>query len=156
VFLFFSKPIEKGRKTGKIYIQQTTKLTNMVQTKMTAFTATAGEEIGLELGSTFISSYRTANPTDVMSYYVGRNILEQVLAQPGCVGIRFYNAYNEMNEKTLVYVGVSAQGSDMLNVTTVNVNGQLENTKGIVADRLIISKPKPSSTNDEPTWWESE
>jgi hypothetical protein len=126
----------------------------MVQTKMSEFTATAGEEIGLELGAQFISSYRNANPTDVTSYYVGRNILEQVLAQPGCVGMRFYNAYNELNEKTLVYVGVSAEGLDILNVTTVNVNGQLENTKGIVADRLIV-KPPPKGTQ-ETSWWEFE
>ena len=124
----------------------------MVQTKIAEFTATAGEEIGLELGAQFISAYRKSNPTDVMSYYVGRNILEQVLAQPGCVGIRFYNAYNEIGEKTLVYVGVSAEGTDMLNVTTVNTKGQLELQKGIVADRVIV---KPGGTGEQ-TWWEFE
>jgi hypothetical protein len=141
-------------KQAKFIFKQTTKLTDMVQTKMSEFTATVGEEIGQELGAAFISSYRNANPTDVTSYYVGRNILEQVLAQPGCVGMRFYNAYNEAGEKTLVYVGVSAQGSDMLNVTTVTVAGMLETTKGIVADRLIV-KPPPSGTK-ETTWWEFE
>lgn len=108
----------------------------MVQTKLSSFNATVGEEIGQELGAQFISAYRTANPTDVTYYYVGRNILEQVLAQPGCVGMRFYNAYNEAGEKTLVYVGVTAQGNDMLSVTTVSADGQLDVQKGIVADRV--------------------
>ncbi|HUQ96281.1 MAG TPA: hypothetical protein VM010_01360 [Chitinophagaceae bacterium] len=123
----------------------------MVQTKLSAFTATAGEEIGLELGAAFISSYRNANPSDARSYFVGRNILDQVLAQPGCVGIHFYNAYNEAGEKTLVYVGVNAQGADMLNVTAVNTNGQLDMQKGIVADRVII---RAGDNAAEGNWWE--
>ena len=122
----------------------------MVQTKQSNFTANVGEEIGLELGAQFISAYRNANPLDVTSYYVGRNILEQVLAQPGCVGLRFYNAYNEAGEKTLVYVGVTAQGADMLNVTLVNTQGQLDVKKGIVADRIRIG------TGEQQNWWEFE
>lgn len=123
----------------------------MVQTKLSEFTATVGEEIGLELGAQFISAYRNANPTDVCSYYVGRNILEQVMAQPGCVGLRFYNAYNEGGEKTLVYVGVNAQGADMLNITSVNTNGQLDMQKGIVADRI-----KSGDIAEGGNWWEFE
>ena len=85
----------------------------MVQTKLSEFNAAVGEEIGLALGAQFISSYQKANPSDIASYFVGRNILDQVLAQPGCVGMRFYNAYNEAGKKTLVYVGVTAEGNDM-------------------------------------------
>ena len=125
----------------------------MVQTKQSNFTANVGEEIGLELGAQFISAYRNANPSDVTSYYVGRNILDQVLAQPGCVGIHFYNAYNEAGEKTLVYVGVNAQGNDMLNVTLVNAQGQLDVQKGIVADRIKIGT---GDTDKGGIWWEFE
>ena len=65
----------------------------MVQVKSSKLTANAGSECGIVLGSQFINAYRTLNPTDVIGYYIGRNILEQILAQPGCVGIKFYNAY---------------------------------------------------------------
>lgn len=123
----------------------------MVQTKLSTFTANAGEEIGQELGAQFISAYRNANPSDLTSYYIGRNILDQVLAQPGCVGLRFYNAYNEAGVKTLVYVGVNAQGQDMLNITTVNVTGELDMQKGIVADRIRIGIGGTSGN-----WWEFE
>jgi hypothetical protein len=120
----------------------------MVHTKQMKLTATVGAEIGQELGAQFISSYRSANPADAICYYVGRNILEQVLAQPGCIGIRFYNAYNEAGEKTLVYVGVNATGSDMISVTSVNTEGQLDVQKGIVADRILRDDV------EENTWWE--
>ncbi len=126
----------------------------MVHTKQTNLTAAAGAEIGLELGVQFISAYRSANPTDALGYYVGRNILEQVLAQPGCVGIKFYNAYNEAGEKTLVYVGVNAAGADMLSVSAVNPEGQLDVNKGIVADRVIIVKGGVIEDGEETEWWE--
>lgn len=127
----------------------------MVQTKPSKFTANVGEEIGQELGAQFISAYRKENPTDVVGYYIGRNILDQILAQPGCVGIKFYNAYDETGKKTLVYVGVNAEGNDMLSVSTINTRGQLENYNGIVADRTKHEKPEEDTVqNDEPNWWE--
>jgi hypothetical protein len=120
----------------------------MVHTNFTKCTADVGAEIGLELGAQYVSTYRNAHPTDVLAYYVGRNILEQVLAQPGCVGMHFYNAYNEQGEKTLVYVGVNAAGADMLSVTAVNTKGQLDVQKGIVADKSIIRG------DEDAKWWE--
>ncbi len=123
----------------------------MVQIKNSKLTTNVGEEIGREMGAQFISAYRSANPTDVVSYYIGRNILEQILAQPGCVGIKFYNAYNEENIKTLVYVGVNTEGNDMLSVTSINTKGQLDNKPGIVADRL-----KLPAGEQEDAWWSFE
>ena len=125
----------------------------MVQTKPSNLTANIGEEIGFELGAQMISSYRQANSSDVISYYVGRNILEQILAQPGCVGIKFYNAYNEIGEKTLVYVGINKDGNDMINITSINAQGQLDSQKGIVADRAVVVKGTGSIQEDN-IWWD--
>lgn len=125
----------------------------MVTTKISKLSAEVGAEIGLELGAQMISTYRQENPTDTLGYFIGRNILEQVLAQPGCVGIKFYNAYNEAGKKTLVYVGVSANGNDMLTVSSINVDGRLEAVNGIVADRIRELKPPPEETS---IWWDFE
>ena len=97
--------------------------------------ATIGEEIGLELGTQFIKDYQIANPSDAQYYVIGRNIIDEILAQPGCVGMRFYNAYNEIGEKTLVYVGLNEEGKAIVEYTCINNEGQLESHKGIVADR---------------------
>ena len=123
----------------------------MVTTKNQKLTAEVGAEVGVELGSSMIAAYRQANPTDTGGYFIGRSILEQVLAQPGCVGIKFYNAYNEAGSKTLVYVGVNAAGNDMLSITSINLDGRLEAVNVIVADRIReIKEPPPP----EQTWWE--
>jgi hypothetical protein len=113
--------------------------------------AAIGEEIGYELGAQLVKAFQVANPTDIQWYAVGRNIIDQILAQPGCVGIKFYNAYNEMGEKTLVYVGVDANGQTILNYSSVNQTGILETQKGIVADRLSRGG-RSSDDADNWTW----
>lgn len=100
--------------------------------------AQIGEEVGLELGTQMIKSYRQSNPTDVQWYMIGKEIIEKILAQPGCVGLKFYNAYNEAGEKTLVYVGIDQNGTAILEYSVINVEGQLAEEKGIVADRIRI------------------
>ena len=123
----------------------------MQQELITKNVAAFGEEIGLELGTQMVKAYQVANPTELRSYVIGRNVIDQILAQPGCVGIKFFNAYNENGEKTLVYLGIDARGKAILQYTCVNQHGILENEKGIVADRI----PKvPGIPRDEENWWE--
>ena len=108
-----------------------------------------GEEIGIALGSQMVNDYQTMNPSDVHFYEIGRNIIDQILAQPGCAGIRLYNAYNEMGEKTLVYVGLNSDGKALLNVTTVNNEGALSSEHAIVADRIKTGNIIKTSDSDD-------
>lgn len=55
-------------------------------------------------------------PTSKAMYFE-RDIYEKILAQPGCVGIRQYFAYEDGKGVTLVLVGVDAKGSDLVNGT---------------------------------------
>jgi hypothetical protein len=107
-------------------------------------TAAIGEEIGLELGTELINNYREANPTDTSNYIVGRNIIEKILAQPGCEGIHFYNAINEAGKKTLVYVGIDKDGNNIFEYSVVNNDGKITNEAGVVGDR---------SDADEGSFW---
>ena len=94
-----------------------------------------GEEISHELGNQMVTDYLVANPTDNKACFIGREIISQILGQPGCVGIRFYNAYNEQGQKTLVYVGVDEFNKAILEYTFVNNEGSFDTKKAIVADR---------------------
>ena|ERR1700753_434758 len=100
-----------------------------------------GEEIGHQLGAEFIQAYHERHPNDNGSYQVGRIIIDQILAQPGCVGMRFYNALNELGQKTLVYVGVDASGKDMIKSTVVLADGSMDTKYQIVADRIQAEPP---------------
>src|SRR5260221_4957615 len=110
----------------------------MIQNELITKTSIAaiGEEVGYELGAQMVKDYQIANPQDVQSYVIGRDIIDQILAQPGCVGIQFYNAYNEAGEKTLVYIGLDANGKSIFEFSCINSQGKLSIEKGIVADRV--------------------
>jgi hypothetical protein len=97
--------------------------------------AAIGEEISLETATDFVTAYEQAFPGDINRYTVGRKIIDEILAQPGCMGLRFYNAMNEAGKKTLVYVGIDADGKDLVKRTVVLEDGRLA-AGGIVADRL--------------------
>ena len=95
-----------------------------------------GEEIGLELGLKFVTDYQKANPTETHSYVIGREIIEKILTQPGCQGLRFHMALNEAGETTMVYTGVDSQGQPILSYSVISTEGVLSSEAGIVADRI--------------------
>ena len=119
-----------------------------------ATVATIGEEIGLQLGNEMVNNYQMSNPSDTFSYEIGRNIIDQILAQPGCAGIKFYNAFNEKGDKTLVYVGLDGFGKTITKISFINLEGELETKNGIVADRIKVPgmPTKPGIQGDVDDW----
>jgi len=98
--------------------------------------ANIGEPISHELGAKMVKDFQDAYP-DFPSkcYNIGRNIIEQILSQPGCVGLRFYNAIDETGKKTLVYVGVDKNGNAILEYSAVDETGKLERVEALIGDR---------------------
>ena len=109
----------------------------LVQTKNLA---EVGEDIGLSEGKQMVKAFKQANPDATASYYIGRNILDQILAQPGCVGINFRKCLTETNQEHLVYTGVDAEGKDILEFSVVTNTGDLVKQNGIVADRVWVDR----------------
>ena len=107
--------------------------------------AAVGEEIGYELGAQLVQNYQVANPNDTSFYTIGKEIIEQILAQPGVEGIRFYNAIDESGEKTLVYLGIDAAGNPVKEFSVVDAKGNIANRPAIVADR---------AGKGQTPWWE--
>jgi hypothetical protein len=124
------------------------KTTTMTQT-LTKSLAAVGEEISHELGAKMITDFHNANPAGISHFQIGRNILENILAQPGCVAIRLYNALNELGQETLVYTGVDANNQVIVEYVAVNNLGEITKAKGIVADRV---KPGIKIDEDGLSW----
>ena len=99
--------------------------------------AEVGEDIGLSEGAQLVNAFTAANPDATPGYYIGRNILEQIMAQPGCVGINFRKCLTNMNEEHLVYTGVDADGKDILEFSVVTNTGDIIKKDGIVAERIM-------------------
>ena len=110
----------------------------LVQTKNLA---EVGEDIGLSAGKQMIKAFREANTDATAGYYIGRNILNEILAQPGCVGINFRKCLTEINEEHLVYTGVDAEGKDILEFSVVINSGDIVKENAIIADKVWIVRP---------------
>jgi hypothetical protein len=94
-----------------------------------------GEQISHELAAKMVKDHYDKYLDKSKSYVIGKTIIDQILAQPGCVAVRFFDAINESGIKTLVYVGVDENGKNLLEITTVNDLGKLAVTEGMSADR---------------------
>ena len=111
----------------------------MTQTTLqTRNLAQVGENIGIDEGIKLVNNFRDANPDATPGFYIGRNIINQILNQPGCVGINFRKCLSETNEEHLVYTGVDNDGKDLLEYSVVTTTGDIVTYDGIVADKIII------------------
>ena len=111
----------------------------MTQTELLQPTTLAevGEDIGLNEALKLISAFKNANPEATTGYYIGRNILEAILTQPGCVGINFRKCLTETNQEHLVYTAVDAEGKDILEYSVITNTGNIVKQNAIVADKTI-------------------
>jgi hypothetical protein len=92
-----------------------------------AFTGDEAEEFSLETSAQWTSNYRAANPNKIKAHFFGRKIIEKILAQPGCKGIRCYYALDDKGVQQMIMVGADANENDMCH--------------GIVAE---VSRPCPT------------
>lgn len=97
--------------------------------------ANVGEHIGYELGAKMIKSYCDKNK-EVGAHFIGRNIIEKILSQPECIGIKIFKALDESNQQTYVFTGVDTEGKVILELTAVTPLGEIKTSEGIVADRI--------------------
>jgi len=100
--------------------------------------AAVGKEISHEKANEWIKTYEKSFPDSPKGYALGRNIIEKILAQPGCVGIRFHYGVNDEGQKTLVYIGMDENGNDLLKHTIVTENGVMASENAITADWIWI------------------
>lgn len=56
---------------------------------------TEGDPIDSNIAAAWTANYRIMNPNETISYFFGNQILQQILSQPDCLGIRIYYA-NEL------------------------------------------------------------
>jgi hypothetical protein len=101
-----------------------------------------GEQITHELAAKMVKDHHDRHSSsDSYSYYIGKNIIEQMLAQPGCVGLRFFDALDESGNKTLVYIGIDAKGKFISEYSSVNDLGKLAVVEGMASDKTLVDNP---------------
>jgi len=118
------------------------------KSKKILLTHKIGEEFDLNLASEWTKNHRDRNPTDPHSHFFGKEILQKIMDQEGCVGLRFYYAHSEPanstgGERHLIITGAKADGTDMLNTIAAKKLSR-KALKGIApADDIIAQEAMP-------------
>lgn len=74
------------------------------------------QHITLPEAAAMTQRFRQANPIGtIIGHMFSREIIDEILAQPGCEGIRIYNAIDDSNVMTLVVTGVDINKNDLFN-----------------------------------------
>ena len=98
-----------------------------------SFDGKEGGLITLASGASLTRTFRTNFPNQVKGRFFGKNILNDILAQQGCMGIRMYFGQETDGTMNLVICGADANTNDMLDK---------------IADMSIIC-PQVCSTNND-------
>ena len=105
--------------------------------RISPLTGREGSEIKLNIAAEWTKYHRERNPGGVISQFFGQEILNKILQQPDCIGIRFYYANSkpqsgwqrfikkcfgmDEGEVHLIITGVTKEGTDQLPQTGEHV-----------------------------------
>ena len=79
------------------------------------FTGKEEHEISLEEAKKLLTNYRKARPGAVKAHFFGRDIIDKILSQDGCVGVRIYYGFDDDEKPQLVLVGTDKDEKDLYN-----------------------------------------
>ena len=98
------------------------------------FNGTEGEQVTLTEAAEWTANFRqTITPGETIGHFFGKDILNAILNQPNCVGIRTYYGQETDGTKNLVLTGVLENGDDMEN--------------GVLAERALACPPHCGKSN---------
>ncbi len=91
-----------------------------------ALTPNDGQRISKADAKNWITDYRAKNPNKVLAQFYGSKRLNEILTQPGCIGIRIYVTTDSQGHNQLVLVGAMKDGNNIwpkLDTTDPSVDG---------------------------------
>lgn len=80
-----------------------------------SFTGREDHSITLTLAAEWTRNYRTANPSATKGHFYGKDAIQAILDQEGCVGIRIYYAIDNSGAKQLIITGALSNENDLYN-----------------------------------------
>lgn len=84
------------------------------------FSGNEGQVITLAEGAELTARHRMKYPNGGLGVAYGSELIQQLLDNPGCVGVRMYFAQESDGSQTVVLVGVDETGNDLLNLIVEN------------------------------------
>jgi len=104
-----------------------------------AFNGTEGGPIDLKTASALTANYRASGSgTLTLAQFFGKDIINSILAQTGCMGIRIYYGIDGSGKPALIMVGSDANENDMLGTVA---------SPGVIANFALPCPNRCSSNN---------
>lgn len=97
------------------------------------FNGLEGDPLDFTIAKKWTANYRSTleDPeNNTHAHYFGFEIIQQILNESDCVGIRIYYAIDDTGEKKLILVGVDSKGENLLPVA----GGKLADGGNVIAD----------------------
>lgn len=109
-----------------------------------SFTGKEGSEISIEEAKAMITRYRThyatragsSEPSNRIFCVTGREMVEKILAQEGCVGIRLYFTEADDGMLDIVMTGVDKEENDLTKV----IADRMQHGPPLGDGRLIVDE----------------
>lgn len=98
-----------------------------------------GRFISLSNSKKWVANFQQNNPGHTHAFYFGRELFENILIEPGCVGIRVYYAEDDQRNPKMVVIGVDKQGNNILKKTIKPPKDLLMSSDSADADISIES-----------------
>lgn len=120
--------------------------------KKKKFDGREGRPISLEKATKWTKRYRKSKDYEedpVKAHFFGCDIIEKILAEPGCKGIRIYYGLNEKKEKQLLLVGCNDKGNNILKAEIAGKDGG----DAIIADESVRCPNMCPVDEDDPLTW---
>ncbi len=78
------------------------------------FTGNEGDKITLQEAIKFTENYRNSEKAEaVKAEFIGKDLVEEILSQQKCVGLRLYFGKSEEGDLNIVVVGCDENGEDL-------------------------------------------
>jgi hypothetical protein len=95
--------------------------------------AEIGEHIGLEAGEEMVKRFFDKHPDQAYGNTISKEVIEKILAQPGCEGILCLPSYDNIDgDRHLVLVGIDCDTNPIYMYNVVTEDGSITANRGLI------------------------
>jgi hypothetical protein len=85
------------------------------------YNGSGGAPIDLDTAKKWVANYRSTNPGQIEAHFFGAQIINQILSEHDCMGIRIYYGIDDAGAKQVLLVGVDSNGNNLLPTGSNNI-----------------------------------
>ena len=101
---------------------------------------TGGDSLKEKDFDTWTNNFNSQNQNTIRAHFFGYQIINEILSEFGCIGIRMHSALNEKGIPQLLLIGAEANGRNLI-PSRSSITGRVEDQNNTIAD---ASYPCPS------------